>query len=173
MKKLFVLSVLALCSLSVFSQSCPDKKHPHAIDLGLPSGTKWACCNVGASKPKDYGDHYLWGAVSRPKWDESWKTPSREQLVELTEKCLAEWTSIKGVNGYRFTASNGQSIFLPAAGTFLVTYRGVGTYGFYRSLTPNPYINGGFSYYMYFDSGTVKVNGDASFDSGFSIRYVQ
>ena len=29
--------------------SCPDDNHPHAIDLGLPSGTKWACCNVGAS----------------------------------------------------------------------------------------------------------------------------
>ena len=30
---------------------CPDNNHPHAIDLGLPSGTKWACCNVGATKP--------------------------------------------------------------------------------------------------------------------------
>ena len=36
-------------------------KHPHMIDLGLPSGTKWACCNVGAIKPEDYGDFYAWG----------------------------------------------------------------------------------------------------------------
>ena len=35
--------------------SCPDDNHPHAIDLGLPSGTKWACCNVGADKPEEYG----------------------------------------------------------------------------------------------------------------------
>ena len=28
--------------------SCPDANHPHMIDLGLPSGTKWACCTVGA-----------------------------------------------------------------------------------------------------------------------------
>ena len=44
-----------------FFTSCPDSNHPHAIDLGLPSGTKWACCNVGAAKPEDYGDFYAWG----------------------------------------------------------------------------------------------------------------
>ena len=31
------------------------------IDLGLPSGTKWACCNVGADKPEEYGGYYAWG----------------------------------------------------------------------------------------------------------------
>ena len=40
---------------------CPDNHHPHAIDLGLPSGTKWACCNVGADKPEAYGGYYAWG----------------------------------------------------------------------------------------------------------------
>ena len=40
---------------------CPDRNHPHMIDLGLPSGTKWACCNVGASVPEGYGDYYAWG----------------------------------------------------------------------------------------------------------------
>ncbi len=34
---------------------------PVAIDLGLPSGTKWASCNVGASKPEEYGSYYAWG----------------------------------------------------------------------------------------------------------------
>lgn len=32
-----------------------------AIDLGLPSGTKWANCNVGATKPEEHGDYYSWG----------------------------------------------------------------------------------------------------------------
>ena len=41
--------------------SCPDDNHPHAIDLGLPSGTKWACCNVGADKPDAYGGYFAWG----------------------------------------------------------------------------------------------------------------
>lgn len=44
--------------------SCPDDNHPHAIDLGLPSGTKWACCNVGASSPEEYGGYYAWGETS-------------------------------------------------------------------------------------------------------------
>ena len=43
---------------------CPDNHHPHAIDLGLPSGTKWACCNVGASTPEEYGGYYAWGETS-------------------------------------------------------------------------------------------------------------
>lgn len=41
--------------------SCPDNHHPHLINLGLPSGTKWACCNVGASKPEEYGSYFAWG----------------------------------------------------------------------------------------------------------------
>ena len=52
---------------------CPDDNHPHMIDLGLPSGTKWACCNVGANKPEDYGDHFAWGET-KPKDVYNWKT---------------------------------------------------------------------------------------------------
>lgn len=43
---------------------CPDNNHPHAIDLGLPSGTKWACCNVGANTQEGYGNYYAWGETS-------------------------------------------------------------------------------------------------------------
>ena len=32
-----------------------------AVDLGLPSGTKWASQNVGARKPSDYGLYFQWG----------------------------------------------------------------------------------------------------------------
>ena len=31
------------------------------VDLGLPSGLKWASCNVGAEKPEDYGLYFAWG----------------------------------------------------------------------------------------------------------------
>lgn len=47
---------------------CPDSHHPHAIDLGLPSGTKWACCNVGATTPEGYGGHYAWGETSEKSY---------------------------------------------------------------------------------------------------------
>ena len=52
--------------------TCPDDHHPHAIDLGLPSGTKWCCCNVGASKPEEYGGYYAWGETTTKSvynWD--------------------------------------------------------------------------------------------------------
>lgn len=35
-----------------------------AVDLGLPSGTKWASCNLGANAPEQEGDYYAWGEVT-------------------------------------------------------------------------------------------------------------
>ncbi len=52
---------------------CPDSNHPHVIDLGLPSGTKWACCNVGSSNPEGYGNYYAWGET-KTKSVYSWGT---------------------------------------------------------------------------------------------------
>jgi len=42
----------------------PNNSGHDYVDLGLPSGTLWATCNVGASKPSDYGDYYAWGETS-------------------------------------------------------------------------------------------------------------
>lgn len=40
------------------------------VDLGLPSGTKWATMNVGASSPSDYGIYFAWGETStRSRYD--------------------------------------------------------------------------------------------------------
>ncbi len=52
------------CNYILEINSCPDDHHPHAIDLGLPSGTKWCCCNVGATSPVEYGGYYAWGEIS-------------------------------------------------------------------------------------------------------------
>lgn len=64
--KLFGYNILAEPSseLDTTYHSCPDNNHPHAINLGLPSGTKWCCCNVGASSPEGYGGYYAWGETS-------------------------------------------------------------------------------------------------------------
>ncbi|MBO7316697.1 MAG: hypothetical protein J6U44_06010 [Paludibacteraceae bacterium] len=43
------------------------------VDLGLPSGLRWATCNVGATKPEEYGNYYAWGETS-PKTTYSWST---------------------------------------------------------------------------------------------------
>jgi hypothetical protein len=39
-----------------------------AVDLGLPSGTKWASCNVGATKPEEYGGYYAWGETEEKEF---------------------------------------------------------------------------------------------------------
>ena len=51
-------------NLCFSNEFCPDGNHPHAIDLGLPSGTKWACCNVGANSPAEGGDFFAWGETT-------------------------------------------------------------------------------------------------------------
>ena len=43
------------------------------VDLGLPSGTKWATCNVGASRPEESGYYFAW-AETEPKTEYSWTT---------------------------------------------------------------------------------------------------
>lgn len=62
---------------------CPDDNHPHAIDLGLPSGLKWTCCNVGASSPGEDGDYFAWG--------------------ETSSKSCYNWDTYKWGDGYTFT----------------------------------------------------------------------
>ena len=41
----------------------PHNGHPY-VDLGLPSGLKWATCNVGANNPEDYGLYFAWGETT-------------------------------------------------------------------------------------------------------------
>ena len=53
--------------------TCPDNHHPHIIDLGLPSGTKWACCNVGAPSPDKYGGYFAWGETEEKDYYD-WST---------------------------------------------------------------------------------------------------
>ena len=43
-----------------------------AIDLGLPSGTLWSSCNIGASSPEEYGNYYAWGeTVAKSEYSEN------------------------------------------------------------------------------------------------------
>lgn len=56
------------------------------IDLGLPSGVLWATCNIGASKPEEYGDYFAWGETE-PK--DNYNTASykhcKDKMTELTK----------------------------------------------------------------------------------------
>jgi len=135
------------------------------VDLGLPSGLKWATCNVGASKPEDYGNYYAWGETStkseytydnsicrqqmpdisgnatydaaRANWGGTWRMPTKAEMEELRDNCTWTWTAQSGINGYKVTGPNGNSIFLPAAGDYENESRhSIGTCVYYWGSTP-------------------------------------
>ena len=54
----------------LLSHAWPEPTHDY-VDLGLPSGTLWATCNIGADSPEDYGDYFAWGETE-PKEVYSW-----------------------------------------------------------------------------------------------------
>ena len=57
---------------SIPDLSCSDANHPHMVDLGLPSGTLWSCCNVGSYTPASQGYRFAWGETydkSYCSWD--------------------------------------------------------------------------------------------------------
>lgn len=108
-----------------------SKDNTEYIDLGLPSGTLWAVCNVGANRPEEYGDYFEF-----KKWDSSLQVPTKEEFKELKKECKWEWISVNGKQGHVVTGPNGKSIFLPAAGFHDgSSLYGAGVSGFYWSST--------------------------------------
>lgn len=176
MKKALVLA-MALAAVCIMP-SCEKDPKPNEtttgtlnghewVDLGLPSGTLWATCNVGADTPESYGDYFAWAETepkttftwinykycngawdkltkyctmskfgdngftddltelqlqddaARVKWGNGWLTPSKEQWTELYKNTTHEWMTQNGVTGCLVTGSNGNCIFLPAAGQYV------------------------------------------------------
>ena len=145
-----------------------------AVDLGLPSGLKWATCNVGASSSVDYGKYYCWAKVNDKiytyanytkgidydfsgnpdydvaanKWGASWRTPTSGEMLELIKFCEWSWTAIDGVSGYKVVGTNGNYIFLPAAGyRYEEEYFSKGKDVCYTTSTPN----GSYVYSLWMD----------------------
>ncbi len=124
----------------------PEPEDPYNgheyVDMGFPSGVKWATCNVGATLPTEYGEHYAWGEIetketyemgncttygkaldsisgnseydaASAKWGGNWRTPKLEDMYELVTQCEWIWAG----NGFNVVSKiNGNYIFLPAAG---------------------------------------------------------
>ena len=65
------------------------------VDLGLPSGTLWATCNVGASKPTEYGDYFAWGETS-PKESYDWSTYKYMTEGKSSWKYITKYTTADG-----------------------------------------------------------------------------
>ena len=219
----------AMCCTAMLFAACeksePKEANNHdtkndtkeAVDLGV--SVKWATCNIGATKPEDYGNYYAWGEITTKStydwstykyangsndaltkycnnssygnngftdelttleagddaatqnWGGNWRMPTIDEWQELIDKCTWTWTTKNSVNGYEVKATNGNSIFLPAAG-----YRGsgelssAGSYGGYwssslRTLYP------GYAQSVYFGSD-YHGTGRSYRDYGQSVRPV-
>ncbi len=186
------------------------------VDLGLPSGTLWATCNVGADSPEDCGDYFAWGetqpkdtynwstyqygdgwnkmtkycnnpefgnngftdnlTILQPEDDAAsailgidWRIPSNVEWQELYQNTTHTWTTQNGAKGRLFTATNGNSLFLPAAGGHILnSLSNAGFRGYYWSrllYTDDP----NYAWYFYFDLDFCFMLVDGSFGRGCGI----
>ena len=67
--------------------------------------------------------------VAHVKWGGTWRMPTMAEQDELRNNCTWTWTTQNGVEGYKVTGPNGNSIFLPAAGYCIGTLLDSGGYG--------------------------------------------
>lgn len=86
--------------VELFKTDKPNENHEY-VDLGLPSGTLWATCNIGANNPEDYGDYFAWGETTLPEdnsylWT-SYKWSNSSNNTSLTKYCN---DSYYGNNGF-------------------------------------------------------------------------
>ena len=191
------------------------------VDLGLPSGTLWATCNVGANNPEEYGKYFAWGEIT-PKitynwgsyqycngdydkltkycnnssfgynnftddlttllpeddgatanWGNGWCMPTADQWRELRDNTICAWTTLNGVNGHLLTATNGVSLFFPAAGYHHddeLDDPGNGGYYWASSLRVD---YPGYAWYYGLGSGNYGVYPSGYRYVGFSIRPVR
>ncbi len=105
-------------------------------------------------------------------WGNGWRMPTKEEFQELYDNTTVTWTQQGGVNGRLFTATNGNSLFLPAAGARWDDELGeAGSNGYYWSsslYTDDPDGAWDFSFGSYNASVTVGSRG-----SGLSVRAVR
>ena len=222
--------------IMVFAVSCQKPDEPNNggndngnnvngheyVDLGLPSGTLWATCNVGADTPEGYGNYFAWGEteskgiydwksykygrffneryelnkyctdscygfngfvdsltllepdddVATVSWSADWRMPTREDWEDLCQNTTYAITTLNGIDGCLFSAPNGNSLFLPAAGYWWGgEFNGAGI-GIYWSSSINvefPYRSWG--YHINPDSGHVCGSSDRN--RGQSVRAVR
>ena len=188
------------------------------VDLGLPSGNKWAKCNLGANSEEERGLYYQWGDTkgwtkeqigvdkvfdwANYKWSidgsssnlskynssdnktvldleddavyvalgGNWKMPTYEDWQELYNNTERQWTQVNGVNGYKCTASNGNYIFLPAAGSCSgssLNYEGSNSNFWTSSLSS---VGPGNAFSCYFSSSWFSPDLSYTRYNGFSVR---
>ena len=110
--------------------------------------------------------------AARVNWGGSWRMPTSAEQQELLDNCTWTWTTQSGVNGYRVTGSNGNSIFLPSAGSCHGTsVNSIGTYGRYWSSSLNS-VSNYYACFLYFNSSSKGWNNTPERSNGYTVRPV-
>ena len=103
---------------------------------------------------------------------DEWRMPTKDECQELIDETTNEWDSINGVTGWKFTGSNGNYIFIPAAGDCgdgSVNTVGGNGYVWSSSLnTSSPDL----AWYLSFYSGDCFMGNSGRYD-GQSVRGVR
>ena len=140
---------------------------------------KWSINNVFFNKYCLYSNH---GAVDNKtvlessddvahvQWGGSWRIPTIEEIEELANNCTWTWTNQNGKDGYKVTASNGNSIFLPAAGWRDGNYlKKAGSQGYYWSSSLNASTDSPYELHIWY---YVDWGGLNNRYRGYSVRPV-
>ena len=114
------------------------------VDLGLPSGLKWATCNLNVNYQTEYGSYYQWGATKkstngatnlyysgstslissgkdmiRNTYGGTWRMPTSAECQELIDNTVSSVTTIDDVKGFKFSRiinDKERYVFFPFAG---------------------------------------------------------
>ena len=81
-----------------YEDETPIENGHEYVDLGLPSGTLWATCNVGAENPEDYGDYFAWGETE-PYYTEGNAQSTASDIWKTGKSAGYTWSSYKWCNG--------------------------------------------------------------------------
>ncbi len=175
------------------------------VDLGLPSGTLWATCNVGATTPAGFGKYYAWAETTTKSlydwstykycngsedymtkynsndhltilqssddaatanWGSGWRTPTKEELTELYQYTSHDMAFQNNVKGYKFTSTNGNTLFLPAAGCDFADDCGM-------YWTSSVSLDKSYKAWCFAYSGNMTLINERSREHGFTIRPVR
>ena len=165
------------------------------IDLGLPSGIKWAACNVGAKSSEELGHTFKWACIApeipdvshraesygkwmsgiggsaqydaaASMWGGAWRMPTKVDIQELMDNCTWEYTTLGRVTGCKAISKiNGNYIFFPFGNNNTME-------SYWTSIPLNSKSSGNYDAYALFMSKDMIKNATQGRNTGHPIRPV-